>query len=586
MNPPINAELVDVLLAQPTAQAQSALLYEADLLCPDGLGELLGFAGAMMGSDPGKARRLAVVCELLAAEACAAGLIPGAKYLRAQTHAIDADFEMALSLIESARTGYAEHNNHYGAARTNVGRMFVLQELGRYDEALQVGESVQTYLKQTNALDAAQSADENEALAARVSQNLGLCYEVTGKYDQALTAYLDAEARFGRLDMTENLADVSNNRGIVLLSLGRGYDALKAFEKAQAIFDDAQLTLKQVQTLGNVGNAHLLVGNYARALAAFEQVRQRLESLAAESQRQILLSDLAEAYLSLNLYDEAVAMYREAGALLDSSGMQHDRARSLWGMGAALMALGQFDEAELALKDAATLFAAANNTPMRALVLLRRAALEATRGRHATGLAMAREALAAVEGGAWPLQQAHAHLSIADLVLPDVAQAEYHLQMCHSLASQLDLPGLRYLLNQRQGRLKLVSGNDSAAEPLLLAAAHEVEQLRSSVTEDRMRVSLATDKVAAYDDLVRLYASRNTSDAARQAFEMAERAKARALVVLLNKTATQPEARLMRQAAQLRTTQAELNATYTELMGGTDAALGKRSSVRIAGPDH
>ncbi|NJM41010.1 MAG: hypothetical protein HC853_09670, partial [Anaerolineae bacterium] len=39
--------------------------------------------------------------------------------------------------------------------------------------------------------------DEQNALAARVSQNLGLCYELMGQYDPALAAYSEAEARFG-----------------------------------------------------------------------------------------------------------------------------------------------------------------------------------------------------------------------------------------------------------------------------------------------------------------------------------------------------------------------------------------------------
>ncbi|NJM41011.1 MAG: CHAT domain-containing protein [Anaerolineae bacterium] len=378
--------------------------------------------------------------------------------------------------------------------------------------------------------------------------------------------------------MAENLADVSNNRGIVLLGLGRGYDALEAFEKAHANFAAANLTLKQTQALGNIGYAHLQVGNYARGLAAIEQARQNLESVAAQSQRQIFLLDLAEAYLSLNLHQEALSAHREASALLDASGMQHDRARALWGMGTSLMALGQWDEAARVLETAAGLFATAGNAPMRALVLLRQAAMSATRNDHASGLAQAREALATVENQSWPLQQAYAHLQIADLVLPDVAQAQAHLQACADLVSHLDMPGLRYLLNQRQGHLKLVEGNYASAEPLLQAAANEVEQLRANVSEDRMRISFATDKVAAYDDLIRLYMSRNVNGDVARAFATTERAKARALVMLLGKTsAPKPEATPTEPLSKLRAAQAELNATYSELMSSPEGNMRKRS---------
>ena len=574
----LNIKTIDDLLAQPTTQAQSSYLQAAQRFNPDGLAEVLSWATQLMGSDPGKARQLAIVCEALAPDAGAHELVPSATYLRAQTCAMDANFETALVLIETARAGFAALGDDYEAARTHVGRMFVLQELGRYAEALQAGDAVHQYLKDTDALEPTHASEQANGLAARISQNLGLCHELMGKYDDALLAYADAEARFGLLQMTENLADIRNNRGIVLLRLGRGHDALAAFEKAQAIFDEAKLPFKRAYTLINIGNAHLLVGNYAHGLAVFEQARQSLETLAAQSLKQILLLDVAEAYLSLNLHQEALTAYREADVLLGSSGMQHDHARALWGMGTTLLALGRFDEAEHVLDLSAELFAAADNVPMRALVLLKQAAMNAANGNHAAGLAKAQEALATVAGQAWPLQQTYAHLQIANLVLPNVAQATAHLQACEHLVGQLDMPGLRYLLNQRQGHLKLMAGNFVGAEPLLQAAINEVEQLRSNVAEDRMRISFATDKVAAYDDLIRLYVSRNINGDLSRAFATTERAKARALVVLLNKTKKpQPEAVPSAQLAQLNAVQAELNATYSELMVNPNEGVRKRS---------
>ena len=576
----MNAKMIEMLLAQPTRQAQSTFLRDSHCLNPEGLAELLGHAAHMIGNNPGKARQLATLCEVFAPEAGADDLVPDATYLRAQTYSIDADFETALKLIEAAQAGYITLGNEHEAARTNIGRMFVLQELGRYAEALETGESVRTFLQNTDSLDLTHASEETNGLAARVSQNQGLCYELMGKYDQALVAYQDAEARFGLLQMTENLGDVGNNRGLVLLSLGRGHDALEAFEKALTIFDFDKdgLALKCAQTLGNIGSAHLLMGNYARGLAAFEQVRQSLESLAAQTSKHIALLDLAEAYLSLNLYDEALSVYREADALLNASGMQHDRARSLWGMGAALMAQSQFDEAARVLNVAATLFAAADNAPMRAIVLLRQSVLQATWGHSEAALSKAHDALNAVTEGDWPLQQVYAHLHLADLVLPDVDQTQFHLQACEKLMSRLNLPGLRYLLNQRLGHLKLVMGNYLDAEPLLQAAAHELDQLRAHVTEDRMRVSFATDKVAAYDDLVRLYLSRNVNGDVAHAFATAERAKSRALLALLNKTnEAKPTTDQTLQQVRRNVAQEELNATYTEMLGNAETAPRKRS---------
>jgi tetratricopeptide (TPR) repeat protein len=268
-------ELIAGLLAQPTPQAQSSFLHAHQRLNPSGLSEVLDWAAQLMGSDPGKARQLALVCEAVASEANAHVLIPRATYLRAQTHAMDADFAAALNLIEIARAGFAALGQDYEAARTHVGRMFVLQELGRYAEALQAGQAVRAYLESAPQTDEAQ--DERDALAARVLQNLGLCYELMGQYDPALAAYSDAEARFGLLDMNESLADVSNNRGIVLLSLGRGHDALEAFERAYANFAAAKLTLKQTHRAVGTKNpkAHHRAARLAASVAVSCLVRRR-----------------------------------------------------------------------------------------------------------------------------------------------------------------------------------------------------------------------------------------------------------------------------------------------------------------------
>ena len=581
---------IDRLLGQPTPQAQADFLRAEDCFNPSGLDDLLSQAAHLMGTDPGKASAIAAVCESLAHEVDADALIPGATYLRARAHAINAEFDLALDLIEGARIGYIVVGERLEAVRTNVGRMFVLQEQGRYAEALETAEAVRDYLRQAGTLDPAHAPGEANALAARVSQNQGLCFELIGSYNQALTAYTDAEARFSHLGMTESLAEVKNNRGIVLLRLGRGREALDVFERALPAYKEANLTLKVAQTLNNIGNARLLLGDYSLGLAAFEQAGQILEPLAAQSDKHIVLLDLAEAYLSLNLYDEALPTYREATRALNASSMHHDLARAEWGMGAALMATGKLDEATQVLASSATLFAAAGNAPMQAIVALKQSDLCRVLGQREGALRFARQALKRVDSGPWALQQAYAHLSLADALIPDIEQARAHLQACEVLMQQVDLPSLRYLLNQRLGHVHLIAGNALEAERRLRAAIGEVEQLRANVSEDRLRVSFAADKLAAYDDLVRLYLARQDTDDAAHAFAMAERAKARALVTLLNATMGAPlrAPRVPGQAEDSHHTEqrathaalyAELNATYNRLLGrGEDSPSENRRS--------
>jgi CHAT domain-containing protein len=564
----ISPEILESLLALPTLEQQSAFLRSANLLHPGGLLQLLDEAAYLAGSDPGKARRLAALCAEVAASADAPAIIPRATYIRAQTHAINAEYDTALDLIASAREGYKALGQELDALRTNLGLIHVLQELGRYQEALDAGQLILENLADAGQPETAQASPERSAVAATAYQNTGRCYEQMGRYDEALAAYAAAEALFLALDMTDRIGDISNNRGIVLLGLGRGRDALAAFEAAASIFAEADLALYHAQTRINIGDAHLLLGNYTRGLESFEQARRLLAPLEALADKHVLLLDMAEAYLALNLYAEALAAYREADGLLQAAGMTHDRARALWGMGSALIAQSQFEEAGQILAEAQNLFSAADNAPLLSNVMLEQAALLAARGDRGAALATARRALALVSGDDWPVQQAHAHMRIADLLLPNTGNAQAHLREAQKLSDRLALPHLRSRLNQRLGHLQLLLGHHDEAQRILQATVNEIEQLRGVLSQEMARTSFVRDKTAAYEDLVQLHLAGRDEESARQAFAVAERAKSRTLVDLLTgvidaKSVAPADPEL---AAKLQSSQAELDSIYSELL--------------------
>src|SRR5262249_14759886 len=137
-----SAKFVADLLALPTLGRQSAFVRAADLLKPDGLAGLLDIAAHLVQSDPGQGRQLARLCANLADQAAAPNAVPRAMYLCAQAHAINAEFDTALSLIDAARIGYAALGEELEALRTNIGLTNVLIELERYQEALAVGQAV------------------------------------------------------------------------------------------------------------------------------------------------------------------------------------------------------------------------------------------------------------------------------------------------------------------------------------------------------------------------------------------------------------------------------------------------------------
>ncbi len=562
----IGLGLVEDLLALPMLEQQSALVRAAGLSDADGLHRLLDVAADLAVRAPGKARKLAALCAAVADAAAVPAAVSRANYVRARTHFINGEFDVALRLMRSAHDGYLSLGQNLEALRTNVGVMAVLLEVGRYDEALDAGQVVLDALGDSSTTSTPQ---ETDFLTAMVHQNRGGCFEYMGRYDEALGAYADAEERYRALGMIERLGEITSNRGAILLHLGRGSEALAAHEAAAAIFEEAKLTLLHAQAFPNIGEAHLRLGNYQQSLEAFERARQLLEPLDALAEKCFLLRNTADAYLALNLYPEALAAYREADAMLRTTGMVYDRAQALWGMGATLIARSEFAEAERALAEAGALFESAGNDPLLSGVTLELAALLKARGEHEEALAAAGRALTLVSEKDWPVHLIYAHMRLADLLLPDAA-AEPHLLAAQRLVERLKLPHLRYRLNERLGHLRLLQGCEEEARMLLEAAVNEIERLRGTLAHEAVRASFLRDKTTAYEDLLLLHVARGDKEGVRCAFAVAEQAKSRALADLLVGIVRKKPAASVDAGSedQLQDLQADLNTIYDRLLAG------------------
>ncbi|WP_119069533.1 CHAT domain-containing protein [Rubrobacter indicoceani] len=576
------ASLTDEVLGLPTRDRREELLHSRGLLNAEGLDRLLDEADDLLGSDPGRARRLAKACLDLAETAKAPAAVPKASYVLAGVHNINGEFEEDLRLTQAAHDRYVMLGMHAEALRTNVGKMAALLELGRYQKALDVGRSVLDTLDGKGELDVRPTKEQADLLTALVQQNRGGCYEYMGHYDEALSDYASAEEHYRELGMVERLGEIADNRGAILSSLGRSREALAAHEDAADVFSESELTLPYTKALVNVGEAHLRLGNYRASLEAFEKARPLLESLGSPSDGYLFLRHTADAYLELNLYTEALASYREAEVLLKDAGMAHDRAQALWGMGTALVARSEFGEAGRSLREAAALFSAAGNAPMLSGVMLEQAALLMALGETAAARKMAEDALSLIVGESLPVQEAYAHLRLVDLFLPDDPErAEHHLDEALLSSEGISLPQLGHRLRERLGRLRRLQGREAEAEVALREAMDEIERLRGFVDRDAARASFLQDKTAAYEELLQLYLGRpDDGVAASLAFEVSERAKSRALVDLLTGVvevgSSLSEAK---PGGRLAAAHADLNAVYNEMLGGSRGGAGRFGAV-------
>jgi CHAT domain-containing protein len=161
-------------------------------------------------------------------------------------------------------------------------------------------------------------------------------------------------------------------------------------------------------------------------------------------------------------------------------------------------------------------------------------------------------------------------LRIVELLWPDAEHALPHIRAASDLVERAGLPVLRQQTQQQLGHAHLLLAHFAEAERVLLDAIAEIEQSRSTLVQERMRAAFLGDKLAAYEDLISLYLQRQHPGDPVRAFNMAERAKSRALADVLSGH-IQPM-QLTHAAAEidvqtrLRALQSELDAAYTALL--------------------
>ena len=308
------------------------------LVDEESLDDLLTIAGQAAGADLELATLVLDVADHLADEVGAQDVEPASNYLRARLALNRARPDEALALIARSRAGWQALGRPLEAHRTELGRMNVLDDLGRHEEAAEAARSLGTALddRHRSPIDDEQR-EQLRWMQAAASENLGVATGFTGQHGEALAAYEAAEQVYEALGSNEGLARCRANRGVELVAIGRAVEGLDALRSAADMFIEAGDRLSHAQCLGHVAEALALLGRYADALDRFREADRLLGAVGATTEAIRLRLRTVRAYLALNLVDEASTLAAEAARALGEAGMEHDLAEARWLAAVALV---------------------------------------------------------------------------------------------------------------------------------------------------------------------------------------------------------------------------------------------------------
>ncbi len=550
--------VVHRLLSAP--EAAITVLRDEGALDSDGLDALLADISRLAASDPRSALVLLELVPDLAGAADAPAAVPAATYLRARMTLDAGEPRAALHLIETAHTEYLRLGMDLPALRTGLGRMHVLDDLGRHTDAVNVGEDL---------LAVAQTlpgSPELDILHASVQGNIGAALGYLGRHQEALAAYRRSEATWRSFGRLEEAAAALANQGVELTALGRPGAAIDCLDAAAAVFDAAHDRAWYAKCLGHRGEALTAAGWLTDALADYEKARSILDELDARTEAWRLATSTASALLGLGLTDEAITVIDATVPGLREADLQHDLAAALSLRGVACARSGLVPAARGALTEAVRLFRSVADTPGLARALLELSTLvEDTEARRCVG-----EAADLLPEGHWPGIACLVALRRAELDADDAPGAEEALREASARADELALPHLRQVVSLRLGtRLLRLGDIDGGIEHLTHALA-EVEQIGSRIHDDGLRATYLASRNGAQDALIAALLRRGGDEDVNRACALADRAKGRTLIDVMTGTiARPPTVESDGEAARLT---GELQAAYSALFAADAGA--------------
>jgi CHAT domain-containing protein len=490
-------------------------------------------AAELVHRHPRRAERLALWVER---RAVLHGQQARARYVRAQVLTERGELDEALRLIADARALWTEDGDVLAALRTDLGRMHVLDDLGRHQEAIEVGERLVAALDGLCAAGAGRAGDDARYLRAHAVKNLGVAYGLVGRHATALAAYARAADEYAALGRHAETALPLANTGLELVALGRPGEALAAFERAIEIFEEIDDPVFAAQCRGDAAQAHRQLGQVGEALRLLEGARDSLERLGATTEAVRLRLALAQSHLGIGLWAEA---RDAASAAVDEAahhGLRHDEARARFLVSLCDLAQDRCDAALEQLATAEALFLEVDDQQHLARVALACAEALARLGRREEARHTAAGCVTALERGGWVVPLVTARMLQSDLAV-DRGEAQVRLAEVAGLVDGLDLPELSYEHQLRTARVLRARGDLDLAVHHLDRALAELERATGALPDYALLTSFRTHRSQAHGELVEVLLERGRPGDVEVASRVADDVRARTLADLLARAA-------------------------------------------------
>ena len=569
-------ELIEQLVRAPNGQARVRMLRRhRDLWTPALIQRMYDDVVRLARIDLQQAGRLARAAMWLADQIGDEG--SRAQSLRAMGHVsvILGRHRDAVKHYDGALRLSRRLGRDIDVARTLNGALQSLSSLGRYDEAFASAEEARTIFERHG----------NRLGLARLDTNLGNILYRQDRFEEALARYERAYQHLSHIGAPEDVAAVLSNMAMVFISLNDFERALDTYRRARDYCERHAMPLLVLQADYNIAYLYYLRGEYTRAIDLYRDAQEECDRLGDTYHSALCDMDVSEMYLELNLSDEAALRGERAMTRFGELGMAYEMGKAMTSVAIATSTQGDLSRALDQFNGARRLFSRERNQVWLALVDFYEALALFRNGQYRRVRRLCQRALAQFARVRAPGRQALCELLLARLELHagNFRRAAQACDAAFARVATAATPNLTYQAHFVRGLIREARADTASALAAFRAAHADLEQLRTHLHAEGLKVAFLADKLAVYESLVTTCLALGPDPQNKHAaFGYIEEAKSRSLADLIAFRAATLEPHVQGAiAADVGRLRHELNWHYRQLEF-EEVRREKRSPERLA----
>jgi len=432
----------------------------------------------------------------------------------------------ALTRFDDAIEIFSGLANDFEVARTLSSSVIALFQLGHNQEALERAESARSIFARLG----------DRLRLARLENNIASLYSHQDRREEALMIWRGVYTTMLELDDVQGVAAALSNIAMGCVMLNRFDEALEAHMQAREFCQSHGLSLLVAQADYNIAYLYYLRGEYTRAMELYRAARQQSIALGDAYHQALCDLDESELYLELNLVEEGIQLAKQAYAGFSKLEIGYESAKALANLAIGAGRQGEPFKALELFEKAREMFVREDNRVWPALIDVFRAVVLHQEGRHFEARRFAESALRFFAGTELSSKAALCELLLARIHL-QTGELRSARERCVSALQRLekgDTPELSYRVHFLLGQVDEGLGDTEAALRSYRTAHQRIENLRSHLEQDELKIGFLKDKLAVYESLVfRILATSPAEAELEQAFQYVEQAKSRVLADLL-----------------------------------------------------